>query len=591
MFSVMRVRRFVLILCVLLLSGILLWIALLDCDGQLIPPYQIEQSVSSGPIEQPVFSCKSGFYENEFYLEIAASDGASIYYTLDGSIPDESSAIYMQPLLITDATQNDNYYSMRTDTSAGFRSDLIAQYQTLDDDPNYVVPDFLVDKCTIIRAVAISPSGVASEVTSASYFVGISPQDYNGCNVVSLITDPDNLFDSQKGIYVTGDIFTDYLANDYPSSYWRFWEANYRQRGAEWERPATFEFFGSDGALLLSKNGGIRIHGGVSRGTLPRSLNLYARMEYDQTDTFDLAFFETDYHSQSITLNSGGNHLITQFPDYMMTQMVRDLNFATMLFEPYVLFLNGEYWGFYWISEKYDEEYLSYYYQVQPENVIIIKNGTVEVGKEKDLMSYKSMRYFFSRNDMSIDLNYEKACQMIDIDSFIDYYATMIYIARCEDWPQSNVALWRTREISDEGSYSDGKWRWMLFDCNSTSMLDEVLDYLDETYFTSGDTLTYHDTLTYVIDSDDLFRSLWSNQSFQEAFIQKLIYIGENCFSAEKMDAFIQNYMDIMTPVLEESWARFYGSENDQYEVFCDIMESHRSFFYKRLEVVESWFQ
>ena len=67
MFSVMRVRRFVLILCVLLLSGILLWIALLDCDGQLIPPYQIEQSVSSGPIEQPVISCKSGFYENEFY--------------------------------------------------------------------------------------------------------------------------------------------------------------------------------------------------------------------------------------------------------------------------------------------------------------------------------------------------------------------------------------------------------------------------------------------------------------------------------------------------------------------------------------------
>ena len=591
MSTVVKKQRFILIICVLSLSGILFCIASQNYDIKLENSSQIEEQVSSCSIEQPVFSHESGFYEDEFYLEITASNEATIYYTLDGSLPDESSYIYRKPLLINDATQNENCYSMRTDTSTGFRSDLIAQYQTFDNDPNYLAPDFLVDKCTIIRAIAISPSGTASEVTSASYFVGISPQNYDGCNFISLITDPDNLFDSHKGIYVTGDIFTEYLANGNISSHWRFWEANYRQRGAEWERPATFEFFSNDGTLLLSKDCGMRIHGGVSRGTLPRSLNLYARTEYDQKDTFDLDFFETDYYPRSITLNSGGNQLITQFPDYMMTQMVRDLNFATMLFEPYVLFLNGEYWGFYWLSEKYDEGYLSHYYQVQPENIIIIKNGAVEVGHERDLMFYRSLIYFLSRNDTSIDSNYKKVCQMIDIDSFIDYYATMIYIARCEDWPQSNVALWRTREISDGDSYSDGKWRWMLFDCNSTSMLDDVLDYLDEVYFTSGDTLTYHDTLTYVKDSDDLFRSLWSNQSFQEAFIQKIIYIGENCFSAEKMDAFIQNYVDTMTPVLEKSWARFYGSKNNQYNAFCETMESHRSFFDQRLAVVESWFR
>ena len=233
MFTVVKKQRFILILCVLLLSGILFWIALLNYNIKLEDSSQIGEPVSSCPIEQPVFSYKSGFYEDEFYLEITASSEATIYYTLDGSLPDESSFIYRKPLLITDATQNDNYHSMRTDTSAGFRSDLIAQYQTLDDDPNYVAPDFLVDKCTVIRAVAISPSGAVSEVSSASYFVGISPQNYNGCNFISLITDPDNLFDSQKGIYVTGDIFTDYLANGNISSHWRFWKANYRQRGAE----------------------------------------------------------------------------------------------------------------------------------------------------------------------------------------------------------------------------------------------------------------------------------------------------------------------------------------------------------------------
>lgn len=575
MFKAIKGQRFQ-ILCVLFLSGVLLLIALL------------------GYVGQPVFSCQSGFYEDAFYLEISASNASKIYYTLDGSVPDKHSHVYTEPILITDATHNENLHSMRTDTSAGFLSDLIAQYQTLDDDPNYQAPDFPVDKCTVIRAIAVSPGGTVSEITSASYFVDISPQDYNGCNVISLITDPDNLFDGQIGIYVTGEILTDYLSVGDIASHWRVWNANYRQRGADWERPAIFEFFSSDGSLLLAKNGGIRTHGGISRGTLPRSLNLYARMEYDRQETFDLPLFETDYRPQKIILNAGGNELITQFPDYMMTEMVRDLNFATMLFEPYVLFVDGEYWGFYWLSEKYDAEYLAYYYQIQPENAIIVKNNAMDVGNQEDWQLYEAMTSFISQNDMSIDANYKEACKMIDIESFIDYYATMIYIARCEDWPVSNFSLWRTRNTSNMGSYSDGKWRWMLFDCNSTSMMDYIIEDLDEqeaVYFPSYNTLTYHDTLTYVKDSDALFRSLWNSPAFQAAFVQRLLYIGRNCFDAEKMDAFIQDYMDTMTPILEKSWARFYGSKNDKYAEFCDTMDCHRAFFNQRLAVVESWFQ
>ena len=39
------------------------------------------------------------------------------------------------------------------------------------------------------------------------------------------------------------------------------------------------------------------------------------------------------------------------------------------------VFLNGEYWGIYWLNEKYDARYLDYYYGVSKDNVIIIKEG------------------------------------------------------------------------------------------------------------------------------------------------------------------------------------------------------------------------
>lgn len=32
-----------------------------------------------------------------------------------------------------------------------------------------------------------------------------------------------------------------------------------------------------------------------------------------------------------------------------------------MRFKPYAMFLNGEYWGVYWITEKYDPAYLAHY--------------------------------------------------------------------------------------------------------------------------------------------------------------------------------------------------------------------------------------
>ena len=560
MYKAVDRQRSVLILAVLLFGGILLGIAFLDY------------------VEQPVFSHDSGFYEGSFSLSISAFHAEEIYYTLDGSTPGENSLKYTGPIRITDATQNENTYSMRTDVSVGFYTDLLGQGEG----PGYTAPDFPVDKCTVVRAIAVSPGGSVSEITSASYFVDVRPEDYHGCNILSLITDPGSLFDSQTGIYVTGDAFDEYLEGGNLSASWWFCPANYRQRGKAWERPVTMEFFSRGGEALYRTDGGMRIHGGASRAFLPRSVNLYADTGKAASRGIDFPIFGDSYRPKAITLNSGGNQTITQFPDYMMSQMAAELNFSQMQFEPYVLFLNGEYWGFYWLSEKYDEEYLAHHYQVRADDVVMIKNGEVEAGEYEDIGLYIDMQSDICQNDMSDEENYQWACEMIDMDSCIDYYAALIYLARCGDWPSSNFALWRTRNVTDTDSCADGRWRWMLFDCNSTCMRD--IDY-------EGACLTEADTLSYVLESDAVFASLWNSESFRQAFTSRILQLGQTCFSPDKMDAFIQDYMDTMAPVLEQSWARFYGSRNEKYAEFCATMEQYRAFFEKRPAVVEGWFR
>ena len=246
-----------------------------------------------------------------------------------------------------------------------------------------------------------------------------------------------------------------------------------------------------------------------------------------------------------------------------------------MNYYPCNLFINGEYWGFYYISEKYDENFIQQYYGVHKDNSVIIKAGLLEAGKDDDIKLYHDMVTFISNNDMAFDENYSRACELIDIDSYIDYYATLIYIARCEDWPHGNFELWRSRGISSN-KYEDGKWRWMLYDCNSSAIT---------MYQASVD----HNTLEWVLADDVMFASLWENNDFRSQFRTRLLEIADTCFEPADMERYIDDFRREYGNAIKESWKRYYGSRNDKQVEFNNTLESTIDYFYKRKEVVESW--
>lgn len=515
------------------------------------------------------FSKEAGFYDEEFQLEIYAPKG-DVYYTLDGSIPDESDFLYVDPINIIDASENENVWSLREDVSAGFLVDEIAKTENAA--PNYMVPDTLIDKCTIVRAVHYDEDGNRSLVKTASYFVGYGDKEgYDEMNVLSIVTEPDNLFDYENGIYVLGRAYDEYFnkeEEEWYDPYWWWWDANYNQKGEAWEREACLQFFNKERQMVLSKDGGIRVQGGGSRGRIPRSFNLYARKEYDGEGKFNNDFFETDYRAKRLTLFAGGDQYITKLNDYLMAEIVADRNFATMDFEPYVMFLDGEYWGVYFLTEKYDEEYLEYHYGVDEKNIIMVKNGKIEEGEENDLEVYKEMKKFFKENDMSIPENYEKACEIIDMDSFVDYYAAQIYIGRSNDWPKSNYALWRTREIAED-DYSDGKWRWMLFDVNSGAMNSSLIEA---------------DTIEYVMEKDVIFESLMQNDVFKKKFAITILELADTAYTRENIDAHIEEFKSLMQEPMSKQFERFWGV--DKTEEFEYGLNDVKNFFANRREYV-----
>ena len=515
--------------------------------------------------EAPVFSAQSGFYEEAFYLELTAPEGCSIYYTLDSTDPDRTSLRYTGPIYIDNATGKENVYSMTEDMSVRNWS---------------VPPDYLVDKCTVVRAVAIPDvawNAKKSQTVTQSFFVGFRAEDFQNCGVISLVTDPDNLFDSKNGIYVAGDKYRQYLSTtkDPEELSWAYRPANYREKGRKWEREANMTVWDANGNLVLTKDIGIRTQGGWTRAYVPRSLNLYAREEYDGTTAFEYDFFGTSRQLQKLNLSVGGNAYITRMNDYLMSQRTGELPFSTMSFRPYVMFLDGEYWGFYWLTESYDKTYVQQTFDLGTSDVIIIKAGELDEGMDEDLSRYNQMVKFFANNSMADEENYSKACQLIDMDSFLDYYATMVYIGRTHDWPNLNETVWRTKQVSDQ-PYGDGKWRWMLYDCNNFCMTEDLIE---------------HDTIQWARSKSPIFRSLWKNKTFRKDFEARIMEIADQCFEAEEMRSFVENYRQTMTPVLEQTWKRFFGSHNNKAEQFTAETESIIRFYLQRRAVVASWFE
>lgn len=525
------------------------------------------------------FSIESGYYDDALELKIfgGGHTGNRICYTLDGSEPGMDSNLYdaNMPIILTDATSNENVYSMRTDTSTAFQHDLVSRYSRKD--PGYTVPNHKIDKCNVVRASVFDRNGKCLDTITGVYFIGFQNKSgYDKVYTASIVTDPQNLFDYTTGIYTTGITF-DNTKERLPEledenntlewwyTDWWWWTSNYSNEGMEWEREADVTIFDENRKIILSENCGIRIQGGGSRGKLPKSIGCYARKIYEGNSEFQTDLFRINQYPHKFVFFSGGDDNTFKLRDCMANTMEQELSFATMDFIPCAVFLDGEYWGIYYITESYNRDYISDHYHVKEDNVIMFKDGGLAEGNEEDMWLYYVAMDFIASNDMSLKENYEQACNLIDMDSYIDYYAAQIYIARDSDWPGNNYAAWRTRK-NDGSAYGDCRWRWMLFDANSGESL-------------SADRAK-SDTLSWTLTSEPAFYSLFLNNEFRVKFAERILYIGREIYSEENCQIFFERYSQKMQEQIGISNLRFYNDA--KRDMFDENIENTRMFFKTR---------
>lgn len=526
-------------------------------------------------VAEPIFSVEGGFYNDAFDLTVTSKEQNAVYYTTDGSDPTTSKTamLYTDAISIYDNTSEPNIYSAIRDITIS----------------TYYPPSQKVDKGIVIRAAAKDADGNFSDVVTNSYFVGKTASYYSDMKVVSLVTDNDNLFSSEDGIYVNGDAY--YTWKD-SAAYVEYEDGdtrnptNYNQDGRKWERPASIQVF-EDGSLAYTTDIGIRIAGNWSRAYPQKSIRFYARSEYGDSK-MEYGFIDglTDTSGNAITSfdkitlrNSGTDWYNLHFRDELIQSLVSDRAVDVQGTEPCILFIDGEFWGVYSFTEKLDGDYVESHYGIDKDDVTTIKCGEVE-GSESVASEYRTFANWAMRADMTDEANYQKVCDVIDIQSFMDYIAIETYINNY-DWSSSvagymnNWQMWRSNTIDTGNPYADGKWRFMLYDT----------EYSTELFQSAGTSYGYDSLSTMYREEtwwnfSQLFYNLLNNNTFREQFYANYLEIMENNFEPNAVNDQITQFVDELRPAITATNIR-YGNEwiNSKYDSEVELL---RNFFNNR---------
>ncbi len=273
---------------------------------------------------------------------------------------------------------------------------------------------------TVVRAREVV-GGAAGPVASTSYIVGVE----SALPVLSLAVEPLDLWDAGRGI-----------------------AANPWQRGDDWERPVHITYV--DGETLVEADAGLRVEGRRRERPDKLSWRLYFRNEYGlarlETPLFASHPYQDVQSYKRLLLQAGDRSgRWTLLEDALVTTVAASLGRTAVQGRPVLLFINGEPWGIYRLSERLDRFFLEDNLGIRSAD--LIRDGDVEEG---DSQSWDALLDWVTSHDLADQASFAAVEAQMDVADFTDYAILQIYFGL----PADRFSAARSRQ-------GGGRWFWM----------------------------------------------------------------------------------------------------------------------------------
>ena len=424
----------------------------------------------------PVFSAPSGWYENGLTVSVLGDTESSIIrYTTNGDVPNGGNALIASGAITVNGT-------------------------------------------TVMSARAWSADGtrVPSTVSDASYFLDEFNPDLP---VISLITDYDNLWDWNTGIYVFGPNAED----NYPHFGANFWQP--------WSKPTRLQLFDDTGSLEAQETLDLEIHGGWSRAEPQRSFRLDFKSEY--SGPLDFAIFDEKPEIlafNNLNLRNGGQHSwATKLQDAAICRMALETHNEAGAWQPVLVYLNGEFWGLYGAREKMDEHFVADNFGVDASEVDLMNSWGVLNGSGNSF--YSAVNSLLSTPTSNSNY-YNLFASNFDVENYIDYFVFETY-AQNTDW--MGIA-WGTNNVKCFREPESNVWRYILYDN------DASFGFFGASYWENF--IEYARNPGYPSSHSQLFDRVLDNEAFRHRFVNRYADLINTTFQTSTFNGVIADMMD-----------------------------------------------
>lgn len=388
-----------------------------------------------------------------------------------------------------------------------------------------------ISSTTVLRCAAFREGFLPGEVTSRTYIFEDAPT----IATAFITADPNQLFDPDSGIYEEGP---DANATEphYGANYWK-----------DKTIPAEIAFFEpGQNSPAFESSVGYEIFGNYSRANDKKSFALKFREKYGQSK-LEYKIFpeypELKSFKDLVFRNNGGNFGQDYIRDRLSSGISKGLGVDFQKGRFAIVFYNGEYFGIHSIRERSNENYFATNYGYDENAIDLLKSdNSASAGSSAE---YVALENYVQTNDMSDSLAYDSVSRQMDIDNFISYLHTEIFVAN-QDWPGNNLKKWRSNSPQT-------KWKWFLYDLdwgfdNGHSQYSDI----DMFHFITDSTATgYPNGTEYTI----LIRNLLKNEKFRARFINRFCALTAAKFSADTVLSQIETLMNEITPEISRDQA------------------------------------
>ena len=455
-------------------------------------------------IDMPRVDRKGTIYSNPFDIHVDIPEGATLRYTTDGTTPD----------LDNGSTSEDGVFN-------------------IGDQQNYVY-----------RFRLYKDGYLPSDVATHTYI-------YNASNyylpIVSVVTNPKNLYDDMIGCYVDGKNGTS------DSGGYRFVHGKdgTSNKNRSWDRPVNFEYIVPDSAseycVVLNQEVDFEVSGGWSRHFPPApSFKLIADKVYGEDNFLPYPIFSQKPYikNKAILVRNGGNDCDCRMVDAAIDEIILSSGFYLdcQAYQPSHVFINGKYQFMFNVRELNNKNFGYSNYGIDKDEMDQFEYGgggyTQKAGDDAAFVKWTTLCNDLSSKPTDASI-WSQICELCDIDEICNYFATELYVGS-EDWITNNN---NTKGFRDR---NDGKFHFVFFDVDEAFYRTDLFSRFNANKGNQGGGWGgwggwggggWFDNKSLT----DLLSNLLTHQGFRKQFIDTYCIVAGSVFDSNRSTKIIRS--------------------------------------------------